>query len=482
MLKLSKNFYLFLIAAVLNSCAIIMPRNPGDPAIETANSTSQKLSFKTRPTIEPYDPVDRAPKGYSNLTAPKIIANPVAALKIDSGAVPKIEYNTSAYYIKKIKKEINIRLSYPTDWKGNYYKFRKSMPLSKIEMINDKDTCYIAKYTLTEVEDKRPYHISMVLDHSGSMGHDRCVDLQDAVSMALKESETKNKISLIKFDSEISFEGKSKDSAEMQKILYQKIGMEGFGGATSIYDALNMSLDSLKGDTAYRPLVILFSDGYENSSKVQDIKGVVAKAKTMNVPVFTIAFGGGADEQLLRGIANETNGLFFLIYDRSEFKDLLNNELFLLNHYYDLRLLPCSFDYDKIRFEGFTDKGNRVTGEKFMKGLQETLAMNLNFDFDRTNLNAKNLEEVKKIATYLKNNPDQNIIVTGHTDNAGSVDYNLDLSIKRAEAVKRALINFGIDQKRVQAFGRGETMPYVPNDTEENRSRNRRIEIELVKK
>jgi flagellar motor protein MotB len=482
MFKYYKGIYFILITTILNSCAFIMPRNPGGPVIESPNPTTQQLSFKTRPAIEPFDPVDRTPKGYSNLTAPKIIANPVAALKIDTTFIPKIEYNTAAYYIKKIKKEINIRLSYPTDWKGNYYKFRKSVPLSKIEMINEKDTCYIAKYTLTEVDDKRPYHISMVLDHSGSMGHDRCVDLQDAVSMAIKESETKNKISLIKFDSEISFEGKSKDSAEIQKILYQKTGMEGFGGATSIYDALNMSLDSLKGDTAHRPLVILFSDGYENSSKVQDIKGVVAKAKAMNVPVFTIAFGGGADEQLLKGIANETNGLFFLIYDRSEFKDLLNNELFLLNHYYDLRLLPCSFDYDKIRFEGFTDKGNRVTGEKFMKGLQETLAMNLNFDFDKTNLNAKNLEEVKKIANYLKSNSDNNIIITGHTDNAGTSDYNLDLSIKRAEAVKRALVNFGIDQKRVQAFGRGETMPYVPNDTEENRSRNRRIEIELVKK
>jgi outer membrane protein OmpA-like peptidoglycan-associated protein/uncharacterized protein YegL len=482
MFKNYKVLYLILMTTVFNSCAILMPRNPGENGNESANLTTQKLGFKTRPTIEPFDPVDHAPKGYSKLTTPKIIANTVSAPQIDTAHIPTIEYNTAPYYIKKIKKEINIRLSYPTDWKGNYYKFRKSVPLSKIEMINEMDTCYIAKYTLAEVADKRPYHISLVLDHSGSMGHDRCVDLQDAVSMAIKESETQNKISLIKFDSEISFEGKSADSAMIQKILYQKTGMEGFGGSTSIYDALNMSLDSLKGDTAHRPLVILFSDGYENSSKVQDIKGVVAKAKAMNVPVFTIAFGGGADEQLLRGIANETNGLFFLIYDRSEFKDLLNNELFLLNHYYDLRLLPCSFDYDNIRFEGFTDKGNRVTGEKLMKGLQETLAMNLNFDFDKTNLNAKNLEEVKKIATYLKSNSDNTIIITGHTDNAGSSDYNLDLSMKRAESVKRALINFGIDQKRVQAFGRGETMPYVPNDTEENRSRNRRIEIDLIKK
>ena len=475
-----------LIINVLYSCSLIMPTTTNKPSTYQSTTSATlnlpKLNFKTRPANEPFDPVDHMPDGYSKLSPPKIIANPVASLKADVQNISKKEYNTAPHYIKKIKKEISIRLSYPTDWKGNYYKFRKSLPLNKIEMINDKDTCLIAKYTLKEVTDLKPYHISIVLDHSGSMGHDRCVDLQDAVSLALKQSETKNKISLIKFDSEISFEGKSLDSTEIQRVLYNKIGMEGFGGSTSIYDALNMSLDSLKTDTAYRPLVILFSDGYENSSRSQDIKGIVAKAKALNVPVFTIAFGGGADEGLLRGIANETNGLFFSIYDRSEFKNLLNNELFLLNHYYELRLLPCSFDFDKIRFEGITEEGNRVTGEKLMKGIKETVALNLNFDFDKANLIPKNLDEVKKVALYLNNNVDQNIIITGHTDNVGTVDYNIDLSIKRAESVKRALVNFGIDQKRIQVIGKGESVPYVPNDSEENRFRNRRIEIELVKR
>lgn len=489
MSKIAKYIFLLLVINTFNSCSLLLPRNIISPnktneSISSDDKNLQQLNFKTRPPIEPFDPIDHLPNGYSKLSSPKIIANTVASLKTETQNqnVSKKEYNTAPHYIAKNKKEISIRLSYPTDWKGNYYKFRKALPLTKIEMINDKDTCYIAKYTLKEIADKKPYHISIVLDHSGSMGHDRCLELQDAVSLAVKESEVKNKISVIKFDSEISFEGKSFDSAEIQKVLYKKIGMQGFGGSTSIYDALDMSLDSLKTDTAFRPLVILFSDGYENSSRSQDIKGIVAKARALNVPVFTIAFGGGADEVLLRGIANETNGLFFSVYDRSEFKDLLNNELFLLNHYYELRLLPCSFDYDKIRFEGIAEDGIKVTGEKLMKGLKETVALNLNFDFDKFNLVAKNLEEVKKVASYLKNNLDQNIIITGHTDNAGTVEYNMDLSIKRAESVKRALINFGIDQKRIQVIGRGETVPYVPNDSEENKLRNRRIEIELIKR
>ena len=498
MKNLKNSILVFMFIISMLACSIIMPKNPYSPTSEkdatTLVNTIKELHFKPRPAFEPFDSIDRKPVGYVGVSKPKIITNAnivpsnnvknssnTINTKVDSQLLAKTVYNTVPYLIKKNKKEINVRLSNPTDWKGNYYRFRQNLPLNKIEMINDKDTCYIVKYTLNEINDKKPYHISVVLDHSGSMGHDRCVELQDAVSNAFQESEIKNKVSIIKFDSQISFEGKSSDSAEIQKIIYNKIGMDGFGGATSIYDALDVAIDSLKVDPTYRPLIILFSDGYENSSRVKDLYGIVNKAKSNNIPVFTIAFGNGVDVDLLKGIADETNGVFFMIYDRDEFKSVLNNELFLLNHYYEVKFLPCSFDYDKIKFEGYTEQGYRVTGEKTIKGLKETLALNVNFDFDKIVISPRYNDELKKIANYLKLNPEYALSITGHTDNAGTSEYNMDLSVKRAEAVKRALVSLGVDPKKIQAIGRGETMPYVPNDSEENRSRNRRIELELIK-
>ena len=482
-----------LVFFLLQSCAIIMPKNPDSTdnnQVNTPVKANKELHFKPRPSFEPFDPIDHKPTNYTGVSKPKIITtnsnnstnvinNKTA--KVDSQLLAKTIYNTVPYYIKKDKKEISVRLSNPTDFKGNYYKFKKNDPFSSIQMINGKDTCNILKYTLNEVKDNKPYNISIVLDHSGSMGNDRCLELQDAVSKAFQETDIKNKVSVIKFDSQISFEGKSTDSAELQKIIYNKTGMEGFGGSTSIYDALDIAIDSLKTDPSYRPLIILFSDGYENSSRDKDLSGIVSKAKTNNIPVFTVAFGEGADVNLLKGIADETNGVFFMIYDRDEFKTVLDNELFLLNHYYEVKFLPCSFDYEKIKFNGFTDLGNKTTGEKIMKGLKETLALNVNFDFDKALINPKYNDEIKKIANYLNHNTEYAIIVSGHTDNAGSTSYNYDLSVKRAEAIKRAFINLGVDQKRIQAIGKGETMPYVPNDTEENRYRNRRIEVELIK-
>jgi len=72
------------------------------------------------------------------------------------------------------------------------------------------------------------------------------------------------------------------------------------------------------------------------------------------------------------------------------------------------------------------------------------------------------------------------IIISGHTDNFGEEDYNINLSKKRAESVKAALVKLGITPGRIATIGMGETDPITPNDTDNNRFRNRRIEVEIV--
>ena len=81
------------------------------------------------------------------------------------------------------------------------------------------------------------------------------------------------------------------------------------------------------------------------------------------------------------------------------------------------------------------------------------------------------------VTDIVKRCPSLNIIVAGHTDAAGSDDVNQWLSEKRASSVAQYLVNAGIDSDRVVSVGHGETRPVVPNDTAENRRRNRRIEF-----
>lgn len=76
----------------------------------------------------------------------------------------------------------------------------------------------------------------------------------------------------------------------------------------------------------------------------------------------------------------------------------------------------------------------------------------------------------------------QRITVEGHTDSNGNDDSNLRLSQARAEAVRSYLIQRGVTADRVQALGKGETMPIAPNDTAEGRANNRRVEIIVEKR
>ncbi|MFN5641928.1 MAG: OmpA family protein [Sphingobacteriales bacterium] len=432
--------------------------------------------FKERPSYEPFNPIDIAPIGYTKL------GTPILHESIDDKSIDPIDkkYTILPYNIRKVKKEITLRLGYPTDMKGNYYLLHAKQPIMRIEMINDGDTCYIKKYTLREKHNVKPYRISLLLDHSGSMGDERCRELQNAISSVFKSEKIQHEISVIKFDSEVSFEGKSNNN-NIDQIVKRRIGMEGFGGSTSIFDALYFSIENFVIDSNYQPLIILFSDGYENSSTQNDIKSIIDKAKSKSIPIFTSAFGQGSDTLLLKTIADETNGAFWYTFGRDEFTSLFSNKIFLLNNYYEISLVPCSFDYQKINFVGKANNGGIATGEKSLLGFKEVISLNINFQFDKSFIEPRYKEELDKIAEYLKRNSSYSIIIYGHTDNAGTKEYNQSLSLERAEAVSQSLISRGLRKNRIKIVGRGEEEPFVPNTSEENKYRNRRIEIELLK-
>ena len=85
---------------------------------------------------------------------------------------------------------------------------------------------------------------------------------------------------------------------------------------------------------------------------------------------------------------------------------------------------------------------------------------------------------LKEIAALLKENPSIRLKITGHTDADGEASSNLDLSVKRAIAVKNALVNeYAIDASRLETGGKGEQIPIASNTTEEGKANNRRVEF-----
>jgi OOP family OmpA-OmpF porin len=112
-----------------------------------------------------------------------------------------------------------------------------------------------------------------------------------------------------------------------------------------------------------------------------------------------------------------------------------------------------------------------------------TVTLYVAFDFDKTNVKEQYNEDLEKVANLLKAYPKTNVELEGHTDSIGTDEYNMDLSIRRAESVKKELVEkFDIDASRISTLGHGESMPVDTNDTAEGRQKNRRVEafIEAV--
>lgn len=100
------------------------------------------------------------------------------------------------------------------------------------------------------------------------------------------------------------------------------------------------------------------------------------------------------------------------------------------------------------------------------------------FDVNSDKVKPESYGSLNDIAKVLKESPDVQIKIVGHTDSDGDDAKNLDLSKRRAASVKNSLSNeFGIDADRLQTDGAGESMPIVPNTTTEQKSKNRRVEF-----
>ena len=88
--------------------------------------------------------------------------------------------------------------------------------------------------------------------------------------------------------------------------------------------------------------------------------------------------------------------------------------------------------------------------------------------------------ELDKLVELLQKNPTIKIEIAGHTDNKGDKKYNQTLSQKRAETVVNYIVKKGIAITRLTAKGYGDTTPIAPNDTEENKAKNRRTEFKVL--
>jgi outer membrane protein OmpA-like peptidoglycan-associated protein len=123
----------------------------------------------------------------------------------------------------------------------------------------------------------------------------------------------------------------------------------------------------------------------------------------------------------------------------------------------------------------------KVSADEMLKAIEadgKIALYGIYFDFDKTDIKPESEATLIEIAKLLKNNPQINLYVVGHTDMKGSLDYNINLSKNRADAVVRHLVdNYSIGKGRLSSQGVGPLAPVSTNKTEDGREFNRRVEL-----
>lgn len=112
---------------------------------------------------------------------------------------------------------------------------------------------------------------------------------------------------------------------------------------------------------------------------------------------------------------------------------------------------------------------------------KEIVINNLFFESGRYDLLKDSEPELNRLAEILKDNKDVKVLIEGHTDNTGDRKENITLSVYRAKEVAKYLINkHSINENRFEVVGKGPDVPVAPNDTPENRQKNRRVVFKIL--
>ncbi len=117
--------------------------------------------------------------------------------------------------------------------------------------------------------------------------------------------------------------------------------------------------------------------------------------------------------------------------------------------------------------------------ERVGEGIQITFDSAILFEFGKSDLSAQAKTNLDNLANSLKEYPNTEILIAGHTDSVGSEDFNQKLSETRANAAASYLLAQSITAERMSVIGHGETQPVASNDTDMGRAQNRRVEVAI---
>ncbi len=337
--------------------------------------------------------------------------------------------------------------------------------------------------------DSIPYNIALTVDYSGSM---------DAIMPAIFEGTELfirmkfpyDNIAISSFNKGYDLKVPLMNDTTEILNLYGMRKNRGYGLFSAVYDAIDTTISVFAETPKDVPRVmVIFSDGDDNYSKSK-MGDLIKQAKDLNINIFTIGFGYCKDENL-RKIAEYTGGKFYLAYSQEELVNIFRDIYMSLRYYYLISYKPPRYwgwhrVFAGLNVPGMTDsliaEGEYDTSDLYADS-GAVFEMPIFFEFDSDSMLAESYDIVDQLIDQLMTRPRLRLEVQGHTDNIGTIDYNQDLSERRAKAVYDAIIERGkIDPRRLRYRGFGYSRPRADNDTEEGRMQNRRTMFLILAK
>jgi outer membrane protein OmpA-like peptidoglycan-associated protein len=360
----------------------------------------------------------------------------------------------------------------------------------------------------------QPYHFSMALDYSGSMGgNDK--SLEKALEGFLNIKSAQDLVSLTKFDDKIIRYVTAKSSKADTWGKFPK-GFGQFGGGTALYAAADAALQALEAEPTAKVL-ILMTDGMENSSFALagsyafSAEQIVQKARAQGVRIYPVLFGRGTNAPLMQEIAALTGGYCYEADSPSALAEAYNEIPRVFQQYYEIsyqpqsqkgrRSIELSYFNLQTKKQSKSEYQNEGPFEQlwmkefqlsptFAGGFQPifsnkkpvTVPQNIAlFKYNQADFEQQYRASLRPIIEYLQKKPEAVIEIYGHTDLVGDAYKQIDLSQRRADAVRDYLIAQGIAPERVATKGFGKEKPVWPLEKESWQAQeNRRIEVLIL--
>lgn len=260
-------------------------------------------------------------------------------------------------------------------------------------------------------------------------------------------------------------------------------------GLNAQYKALNQGLNILNTDELdNKKVLVLVTFSKDNSSLVYDRNEIVKKAINSNIPIYTIGVGDAVDSYSLKYLSQFTGANYYFVSNNNLFdvQDVMKEILFSQRKYYEIKLSLSDIDLencDKVKFELLIQSDSievkskhsiRTKAEKHYFDYQAVCS----FDYRDSTIKSEYKNLIKELADLMILNPDKKVELIGNASIEGPSSYCRDISLLRAQEVRRLLLEFGVAPENIRVRAEGSNNPiYYMQDEEWQKYLNRRVEM-----